>query len=316
MTETLLPPNRILVADIGGSFIRMAAVGTRPGEVGKVRTCPTPTEDIAAFLDSLSVLTAELAGEVDATAPLILAAAGLCNAATGTIRSANIPCLDDKPVCRILSARLQRPVGLLNDADAFALAEAGQGVGRGHRVVFGAILGTGIGGGLVVDGRVVRGRGGLVGEWGHGPVANQLPRTLDRPLPRMRCGCGQEGCADTFGGARGLERLHEMIGFAPAKSHEITDRWRTGDAEAAKTIALWVEMLSEPLALAVNITGASIVATGGGLGRDAALMAELDKGLRKRILSERDEPVLYPGRIDQAALVGGAILGHQMRQSV
>ncbi|TDL78251.1 ROK family protein [Palleronia sediminis] len=307
---------RILVADIGGSFVRMAATGTGPGDIGAVQSRPTPTDDFAAFLDALSDLARGLSAGVEPTAPLILATAGLCDAAAGTIQAANIPCLAGQPVARLLSQRLGRPVGVLNDADAFALAEAVQGAGRGHRVVFGAIIGTGIGGGLVVDGRPVRGHGGLVGEWGHGPVANRIPETLGRPLERIRCGCGQYGCADTFGGARGLERLHAMTGHPPATSREITVRWRDGDPEAARTIALWAEMLSEPLALAVNITGASIVATGGGLGRDEALMATLDRALRLRILSRHEGPILHPGRIEQAALTGGAILGQQMRQSL
>ncbi|MCW4116447.1 ROK family protein [Aurantimonas sp. MSK8Z-1] len=304
---------RVLAADVGGSFIRMAAVGGAD-DVGAVKRRPTPADDLTGFADALGELIGELetATGIGRDAPLALATAGIVDPDNGLALAANIPCFTGEPVAERLSAALGRPVGLINDADAFALAEATAGVGRGQRIVFGAILGTGVGGGLVVDGRLVRGAGGFTGEWGHGPIANPLPQNTDGPLPRMACGCGQVGCADTFGGARGLERLHLALGHPAADSHAIVAAWTAGKPAAGRTVALWAELLCEPLALTINLTGASIVATGGGLGSDPALVALLDREVRARILRRLDTPLLTPGRLENAALVGAAILARQI----
>ena len=133
----------------------------------------------------------------------------------GTIKAANIPCIDGLPLAALLTDRLGRPVIIGNDADCFALAEAVLGAGKSHRIVFGAILGTGVGGGLVIDGRLVTGRGGYAGEWGHAPVAATRVGTPPVELPRFACGCGLHGCVNTLGGARGMERLHAHLGGPP-----------------------------------------------------------------------------------------------------
>lgn len=297
----------VLAADIGASFIRMAAVG--PAAVSRVIERPTPTRDVDVFVATLAGLAAELEGAAAPGLPLCLAIAGLCDPVAGTVEAANIPGLAGQPLAALVERRIGRAVRLVNDADAFALAEAEAGAGRGHAVVLGAIIGSGIGGGVVADGAIVRGAGGAGGEWGHGPVARELPVALGRPLPRMRCGCGCKGCADTFGGARGLERLHAAIGHGASDSREIVAAWRAGEAAAAETVAVWAELLAEPLALAVNITGASAVVTGGGLGRDAALMAALSRALVPQVL--RGGLVLTPGALPNAALVGAAMLARQ-----
>ncbi len=305
----------ILAADIGGSYIRMTAMVSSSPSHPADRTIRrrTPTEDADVFLATIEDIVAELATDDQQDAPLAIAVAASINPDTGVTTTANIPCLNGSAPGRILSARLGRPVLLLNDADAFALAEAAIGAGRNHRVVFGAVLGTGIGGGLVVDGRVVRGASGIAGEWGHGPVANQRPTRLGRSLPRMRCGCGQVGCADTFGGARGLERLHLALGHEAADSRAIIDGWKSGRSDTALTAEVWAEMLAEPLALALNTTGASIVPVGGGLGSERDLMALLDREVRARILPrDAPGPVVVPGMLKgNAGLIGAAILGRQ-----
>jgi N-acetylglucosamine kinase len=175
-------------------------------------------------------------------------------------------------------------------------------------VVFGIILGSGVGGGLVAEGRLVRGAGGIGGEWGHGPVA---PSHLadGTAVPRFPCGCGQQGCADSFGSARGLERLHAALAGAALDSRAIVGGWRDGVPAASRSIAAWLEMSSGPLAMAVNLTGASVVPVGGGLSNAPDLVAALDAAVRTRILRRTAAPLLIPSRLaETAGLVGAAML--------
>lgn len=204
----------------------------------------------------------------------------------------------------VLSQVLGLPVLVHNDADCFALAEAGMGAGRGHRNVFGIILGTGVGGGLVIDGRIVTGAGGYAGEWGHGPALNAAE------VPWFACGCGQSGCIDTVGGARGLERLDRYVNDRSVSSHQIVQGWQAGDRAAARTVDLWAELLSGPLAMVLNVLGASVVPVGGGLSTAPALIARLDGAVRARLLRQATRPLLVPAELRvEPGLVGASLAG-------
>ena len=297
----------LLCADIGGSFIHAALVGDDGVPTGN-RRVPTPADDFAAFVAALEDIARGFGPALAPAAPLVLSIAALVEPETGSLVSANIPCVNDRPAIAEISARLGRPVDAVNDADSFTLAEALTGVGAGHRVVFGAILGTGVGGGLVIDGRPVRGRSGVAGEWGHGPIVNQRTRA-GREIPRLQCGCGRWGCLDTFGGARGLERLDAYLNESAARdSRAIIAAWHAGEAAAVATMAAYLDIVAEPLALVVNVTGASIVPLGGGLSADPGLVEALDRNLRERILRPAATPIVVRARHSQDAGLRGAAL--------
>ena len=297
----------ILCADIGGSFIHAALVGP-DGVPERNRRIVTPVDDFAAFVDVLQGVVDGYGTAISAQAPLILSVAALVDPDTGQTASANIPCLNDRPAIAEISRALRRPVEAINDADAFVLAEALAGSGVGHHIVFGAILGTGVGGGLVVDGRLVRGRSGVTGEWGHGPVVNQRNRS-GREIPRLTCGCGQRGCLNTFGGARGLERLDAYLNPSLKRdSRDIVAAWHASEPSARETMETYLDLIAEPLALVVNVTGASVVPLGGGLAADRDLVAALDRALRERILSPADGPIVVPARHQEDAGLRGAAL--------
>jgi N-acetylglucosamine kinase len=176
--------------------------------------------------------------------------------------------------------------------------------------VFGVILGTGVGGGLVVDGRIVNGAGGFAGEWGHGPVAATSAGHPPVSIPRFACGCGQVGCVDTIGAARGIERLHQHVHGIAATSTEIIAGWEAGDSRAARTVDVWVDLVASPLALVLNVVGASVVPVGGGLSNAPALIGLLDRTVRQRILRRTDAPLVVPGQCRvEPGLIGAAILG-------
>jgi len=298
-------PNMITSFDIGGTAIKRA-VATPDGQIGELQRVPTPTHDFAAFTAAMQALIAE----GGPTKGVAISIAGVIDPDTGRIKCANIPCIDGRTLSADLSAAFELPVWIINDADSFALAEAQAGAGRGHRNVFGLILGTGVGGGLVIDGHLVGGPGGFAGEWGHGPVAAQFAGTPPQAIPRFQCGCGQTGCLDTVGGARGLERLHQALGQPAMDSRAIIDAWQAGEAGAGRTVGCYVDLLAGPLAMLVNTVGASILPVGGGLSNSAALIARLDQAVRAAILRKTDAPIVVPGQSGaEAGLIGAAWLG-------
>ncbi len=295
----------IVCFDIGGSAIK-GAVATSPEDIRPLTRRTTPLHDFDAF-----VATLEAAFEEAGIRPerIALSIAGVVDPDTQAITVANIPCLHQRPLARDLGDRLRMPVLIANDADCFALAEAGLGAGRGHRIVFGVILGTGVGGGLVANGRLINGDGGFAGEWGHGPAVAATGGNPPVAIPAFPCGCGQSGCVDTIGAARGMERLHQLLHTETLPSHEITARWQAGDAGAARTIEVLVDLVSSPLALAINITGATIVPVGGGLSGVAPLIAAIDQAVRARILRKFDRPLVVPGECRiEPGLIGAALL--------
>jgi N-acetylglucosamine kinase len=307
----------VYTADIGGSFMRLAAHAP-DGTLTLLAKQPTPAHDWTQFADALASMLAahDSLDTAQQRAPLALSIAGLIDPLDGAALSANIPCITGRKLAGELAARLSRAVFAANDADCLALAEAVSGAGAGHRVVFAAVLGTGVGGGLVADGRLIRGAGGVTGEWGHGPIVSTQcvieGQATPVAVPRFACGCGQTGCVDTIGGARGIERLHAHLHGASVDSHTIIAAWSQGDAAARRTLDVWRELVAEPLAALVNVTGASVVTVGGGLASSGALIERLDQAVRSRVLYRREQPLVVPGRYrEEGGLIGAAWLARQ-----
>lgn len=296
----------IVCFDIGGSAIKGAIVHSRE-RIFPLPRRATPLHDFRQFTQELESVLDEAGGHPDCVA---ISITGVIDPETRRIKCANIPCIDGRELVAELEAALHLPVKIANDADCFALAEAGAGAGRGHRIVFGAILGTGVGGGLVIDGRLINADGGFAGEWGHGPAIAAEAGTPPIAIPAYECGCGQRRCVDTVGGARGLERLHQTAHGKSLSSHEIVEAWQAGDAEAKRTVDILVDLVSSPLALVINITGATIVPVGGGLSNSEALLAEIDRMVRSRILRQFDRPLVVRGECRvEPGLIGAALLG-------
>lgn len=277
----------ILAFDIGGSRIKAARGGVALGDVA------TPLHDAQAFVSALHGFLRP------GDRAVAISIAGVVDPDTGLITVANIPCINGRSLAAELQAALGLPVLVLNDADCFALAEMAVGAARGHRNVFALILGSGVGGGLVIGGQIVQGAGGYAGEWGHGPVIRD---------PVFACGCGQKGCLDTVGSARGIERLHHHLTGEAIGSVEVIRRWRAGQPSPA--VPLWLELVGGQLAMVLNVVGASVVPVGGGLANDRALIAALDRAVRARILRRVDQPLVVVAEAGaDAGLIGAATAG-------
>lgn len=293
--------------DIGGSAIK-GATASGPEHLVALGRVATPLHDFSAFAQAIGVLVDE--GGAGPGSPVTISITGVVDPATGIATVANIPCIDGRHLADDLGDILGRPVLVANDADCFVLAEAHAGAGKGHRVVFGAILGTGVGGGLVVDGKLHEGAGGWSGEWGHGTIVATEVSVAPFNLAHFPCGCGRMGCLDTVGGARGIEKLHRKLHDVELASLAIIKAWTAGDAAAAMTVDLYIELVAQPLALVANIVGPDIIPVGGGLGNSAPLIARLDVAVRQRILRKTDRPLVVPAQLTaDAGLLGAANLG-------
>ncbi|PXA88689.1 hypothetical protein DMC47_29780 [Nostoc sp. 3335mG] len=173
--------------------------------------------------------------------------------------------------------------------------------------MFGIILGTGVGGGLVESGRIVSGAGGIGGEWGHGPVIHASPLGA-QANPVFPCGCGRRGCLDTIGSARGLERLHRFLHGTTADSIAITAAYERGDGRALSTVDYWCDLVAGPLAMVLHAVSATIVPVGGGLANAHALIAALDARVRANLLTPTSTPTVVPGQLGaQAGLIGAFV---------
>lgn len=297
----------IICFDIGGSAIK-GAVAVSPSAITPLGRVPTPPADFDAFAAAIGTMAAKAPAPREA--PIAIAITGVVDPDTGIIKCANIPCVDGRHLAAEISARIARPVLVANDADCFALAEAVEGAGRGHRIVFGAILGSGVGGGLVIDSRIITGPGGFAGEWGHGPVAATSAGSPPVAIPHFACGCGLKGCVNTIGGARGMELLHRHLHGIELPSTAIVTAWLAGDPAAGRTVACQIDLLASPLALTINIVGAGKVPVGGGLAQAPEFIARLDHEVRRRTLRRLDTPLVVPGSLSlDPGLVGAAILG-------
>lgn len=295
----------IVCFDIGGTAIK-GAYARAPDDIDTLPRRPTPLHDFDTFVGTLRAVIAEAPEPVSS---VTISITGVIDAETRLITVANIPCLDQRPIEADLGKALGLPVIVSNDADCLAMAEAGAGAGQGHRVVFGVILGTGVGGGLVVDGRLINSDGGFAGEWGHGPAAPRFGGTPEVELPAFACGCGLKGCLDATVSARGMEKIHRYLCAEENTSEEITAAWLAGEEKAARTIDVLCDVTAGPLSMLVNTVGAGIVPVGGGLARCAPLIAEIDRRVRARILKKLDRPLVVPGLCTiEPGLVGAAVL--------
>ena len=251
--------------DLGGSKTEVVALDADGGERLRRREA-TPQNDYPAMLDLVVALVAEAersCGAAAGSARVGIGTPGSLSRATGLLRGSNSVCLNGMPVRRDLEARLARPIAMANDANCFALSEATDGAGCDADVVFGVILGTGVGGGVVVRGELIDGPNGIAGEWGHNP----LPWPHAEECPGPTCFCGRRGCIETWLSGPGLVRDHRSAGASDANltAKDIVARAGAGDGRCEATLARYEERLARALAHLINILDPGVIVLGGGL---------------------------------------------------
>ncbi len=287
--------------DLGDTKTEIIALDTRGATLLRRRE-PTPVQDYAATLELVHRLVQDAERELGARGTIGIGTPGAASPATGRLRNSNSVCLNGKPLQQDLERALGREVRIANDANCFALSEAHDGAGQGADTVFGVILGTGVGGGVVVRGQVLAGANRIAGEWGHNPLP--WPRRDEQPGPP--CYCGKSGCIETFLSGPGLARDHESRAGARLDAESVAELAKRGDAGASATLARYEERLARALASVINVLDPDVVVLGGGLSNVDRLYDTVPRLWRDWVFSDVTHTRLARNRHGDSSGVRGA----------
>jgi fructokinase len=294
-------PMRIGV-DLGGTKIEVAALGA-DGQYLARRRAPTPNTYDAA-IDTIRLLINEVEASTGARGTVGVGAPGSISPATGLVRNANTVWLNGRAPALDLETALSRPVRLANDANCMALSEAVDGAAAGARTAFAVILGTGCGGGLVVDGRLVEGANGVGGEWGHLPLPWATEDEVDAPV----CWCGRRGCLETWISGSGLRRDFQARTGRALKGEEIVAAAQAGDIQAEEALDRLFDRLGRGLAMICDILDPDVFVFAGGLSKVQALYQRLPGLIAPHVFSDLWSARLVPAHWGDASGVRGAAM--------
>jgi len=287
--------------DLGGSKIEAIALDAVGVTLAR-RRIDTPRDDYPGTLAAIAALVAAVESETGRRGTVGVGTPGSLSPFTGRMRNANSTWLNGRPLDRDLAAALGRPVRLANDADCFALSEAIDGAAAGAGSVFGVIIGTGTGAGIVVQGRLLAGPNAIAGEWGHNP----LPWPQSEELPGPPCYCGKHGCIETFASGPGLAADFARVSGRRLTAVEIAAAAEAGDPEARATLARHADRLARGLASVINILDPEVIVLGGGLSNLAHLYQALPPLLGRWLFSDGVATRLVPPLHGDSSGVRGA----------
>ena len=284
--------------DVGGTKIEAIGLAS-DGTIRARRRIDAPRGDYDRTVKTLVDLVEAIELDTGERGSVGLGIPGTISPATGWIKNANSTWLNGQPLDRDLSRALNRPVRLANDANCFALSEATDGAAAGAGVVFGVIIGTGCGGGVVVHGRLLTGANAVAGEWGH----NGLPWPDATEWPGPPCYCGRQGCIETFLSGRGMQAAYGDSSLTP---REIAESAAKGDARAGAALERYATRLAKGLASVINVLDPDVIVLGGGLSNIDALYERVPQLWRDWVFSDRVDTRLVRARHGDSSGVRGA----------
>ena len=288
--------------DLGGTKIEIIALDDEGQECLRYRIA-TPQGDYAATIRAIVQLVQQSEQSLGLQASLGIGMPGAISTLSGRIKNANSVCLNNKPLKADLEVALQREVRLANDANCFALSEATDGSGKGAKTVFGVILGTGVGGGLTVNGQVLEGANAIAGEWGHNP----LPWLEQDEYPGPDCYCGRKGCIETYLSGPGCLNLHHEHSGQELKSVEdLIDSAATGDQASVKSLLSYKHRLARALAHVVNIFDPEVIVLGGGLSNINSIYEDVPELWQQWVFSDQVVTRLRQAKFGDSSGVRGA----------
>jgi fructokinase len=289
--------------DVGGTKIEALALSPEGEEHNRLRVA-TPRGDYDATVEAIAGLVArcrEGLRDVDILG-IGLGIPGSSSPRTGLLRNANSTWLNGRPFDVDLRSRFNWPIAIENDANCFALSEAIDGAGKGYRTVFGVILGTGVGGGLVIEGKLLRGHNAIAGEWGHNP----LPWPDAEEWPGPACYCGKKGCIETFLSGPALEMQYFSVSGQALDGKSIAERAEAGEGAAKAVLSTYANRFARALATVINIVDPDVIIFGGGLSNVAPLMESAASKLPAFVFSDCFETKLKPNKWGDSSGVRGA----------
>jgi fructokinase len=295
-----------LGVDLGGTKIEIIALDDSGKELLRRRVA-TPKNNYYETLQAIAGLVCDAEAELGQRGladfgTLGIGTPGALSRATGHLKNSNSVALNDQPILQDLEALLNRKVKISNDANCFALSEATDGAAAGASVVFGVILGTGVGAGIVVNGHLLTGPNGIAGEWGHNPLP--WPQPLELPGPP--CYCGKQGCIETFLSGPGMMQLHQRETGASLSAEEIVQRAEQGDSACERSLQAYEHRLARSLAHVINILDPDVIVLGGGMSNIARLYTILPVLWGSWVFSDRVDTKLVKHRYGDSSGVRGA----------
>lgn len=304
MTDREPPPaagTPRLGIDLGGTKIEGRVLSPGGDEIARRRIL-APQGDYDASVRALTDIIAALMDDAGGDATVGIAMPGSLSPSTGLVRNANSTWLNGRPLRQDLEAALGRPVRMANDANCFALSEAVDGAAAGARSVFGVIVGTGCGGGIVIDGKVLEGARGIGGEWGHNP----LPWADADEHPGAPCWCGRNGCMEIWASGTGLSADYRRRTGELVSGHEIVERAHLGELAARTSLDRHASRLARGLAHIVNVIDPDVIVLGGGLSKLPHLYEVLPKLAAPYVFSDVAALDIRPPKWGDASGVRGA----------
>ena len=290
--------------DLGGTKIEAIALAPDGTTLVRQRVL-TPHDDYDATVQAIVDLVTSVERELGTQGTVGLGTPGAISPATGLIKNSNSTWVNGRNLAEDLKVRLNRPLRFNNDANCFALSEATDGGGANARVVFGVILGTGTGGGVIIDGRPLVGVNALGGEWGHNP----LPWPTPEELPGPSCYCGRRGCLETFLSGPGFSRDYEADTGTPRQASEIAQAARDGETAAQAALARYEGRLARGLATVINLIDPDVIVLGGGLSNLDSLYERVPLLWTTYVFSDRiDTRLVRPVHGDSSGVRGAAWL--------
>lgn len=287
--------------DLGGTKTEIIALAEDGKELLRERA-ETASNDYRKILDTIGRLVSEAEHQIGTRCSVGIGVPGAVSLATGKLRNSNTTCLNGKPVFQDLKSLLNREIRLTNDANCFALSEARDGNAAKARVVFGVIIGTGTGGGIVVNGRVLVGPNAIAGEWGHNPI----PWPREDELPGPKCYCGKHGCIETFLSGPGLTRYHNELHGKVLTADVIVQQASNGNHECLLTMDRYEDRLARSLAHVINILDPHVIVLGGGMSNIKQLYTSIPKLWGQYVFSDRVDTKLVPPKHGDSSGVRGA----------
>lgn len=290
--------------DLGGTKTEAILMGAGSVILARERVA-TPQDDYAGQIAAIAHLVHRLEQQAGRTGlPVGIGHPGAISPASGLVKNANSTCLNGRPLKQDLQTALQRELRLANDADCLAVSEATDGAGVGASCLFAAILGTGVGGGVVVKGQLLRGPNAIAGEWGHNPLP--WPRADWGEVPGPLHWDGRHGAIEAYLAGPGLARDHLQCSAVPLKGEEIVERAEAGDAACAASLARYEHRLARALASVINLLDPEVIVLGGGLSRLARLYEAVPQLWGQWVFSDRVDTRLLPAKHGDSSGVRGA----------
>lgn len=287
--------------DIGGTKLEAAAIDDR-GEIKYRRRTATPKKNYSETVQSIVELVRSIENDMATTCSLGFGIPGTISSATGLVKNAYNSPFNGHPLDKDLAAAFARPVKLMNDANCFALSEAHDGAAAGAKIVFGAILGTGCGSGIVIDGCLLNGANAISGEWGHNP----LPWLHPDEIPGLPCDCGKDGCIETFISGTGLSRQHKADTGKRLSGEDIVAAAERGDPDAERSLSRYEGRLARAFASIINVIDPDVIVLGGGMSNVERLYENVPDLWSDWVFSDRVDTQLVPPKFGDSSGVRGA----------